>query len=351
MQRRSVFMALCLSAGAGNLACKRQPESSSSVAALGELLGEKQVNSCRGTHSVIVSNDQLRLENDAQVQAAQAALSAVPEDLQRAVFLAPQLRTRVVLASVSLESHCPAAKALPGRDLKSCFAPSADGQGLSIYIQREESDAKTIANIHHSLVRSVGAILSEVIFDRQSQTDSQIHAEYLQNRATLSAAFLADSAQKVNLLDSTLSLLLGQEILATGISVETRQQRLLANASQAQVDAFMHAVAADAFDSNFCSTGSPGSTLAVFQRDFPGTYSVYQSLFASEFGAAMASSTTSLNLWGRWGPGNGPIRQGLSNWGQYRASGGGLFNVRRWNNGGGFVFQRPWFAPWRWGQQ
>ncbi len=54
-------------------------------------------------------------------------------------------------------------------------------------------------------------------------------------------------------------------------------------------------------------------------------------------------TSSSLSLWGRWGRGNGPIRQGFRNWGNWRRQGRGFFNARRYNRGSGWIFRNRIF--------
>jgi hypothetical protein len=93
-------------------------------------------------------------------------------------------------------------------------------------------------------------------------------------------------------------------------------------------------------------------------KDFPRTHEIFDEISAvlpagltgslqsgGEQASAMNSdqsigSDSAFSLFGRWGWGNGPVRQAFSNWGSFRSNGGGFMNFRRWNNGGGLFFRR-----------
>lgn len=279
-------------------------------------------NSCSGSYPVSVSDDQL-LASGEERAAIRSALSAVPVELQSAFF--DTLKGKIAVVK-DIKSSCKVPAGASGVDATlACWQPGT-GDAV-IYIKSESSEKETERNIRHSVVRSMGYILTDIVMKvRQTSEGTKLvrNDAFETAKQELSAALVSDLK-----------------------SADGRKLPALYYSDRA---AFESGAFAESFDSWYCSTESKEKMLAAF----PATYKYFADI-AEALPEGLSSTDVSANdagegfgLWGRWGRGNGPIRQGLANWGSFRANGGGLMNFRRFNNGGGLVFRRPWFNPARW---
>jgi hypothetical protein len=206
-------------------------------------------------------------------------------------------------------------------------------------IKREADESQTIRNIKHATVRAMGFILTEVI---------------LKIKAGAGVTQLSESSGAFD----DVSREIARAVLA---DIKTsKKYQVPASLSPDSVE-FQKAAFAESFDSWYCSAQSRH----VMAKDFQKAHDLFQELAnvipealtarpdsfvtGQNEGQQTSDTRSGFGLWGRWGWGNGPVRQAFSNWAGFRAQGGGLFNFNRAANGGGFIFQRPWFNPWRWG--
>ena len=320
----SSALLLCLMATAG---CKKNIQTSETKSLDNFAAGPNAAftfNSCSGTNQVTV-NDSRLIGSSNQKLAMRSALSAVPVELQTAFF--DKLNGTISVVK-DINSACKTSEGEAGtKDATlACWQPGlTDAQ---IYIKAEPSEADTIRNIRHSVVRSMGYILTEVVVKvKQTPEGTKLeeNAAFNEVKATIANALVKD--------------------------IKANKSLQLPASYSTNRSAFDNGAFAESFDSWYCSTESQAKMAA----GFPETHKLFVEV-AAELPAGLTASGTNLTsgdkaefgMWGRWGGGNGPIRQGLSNWGNFRAEGGGLMNFRRFNNGGGLVFQRPWFNPYRW---
>jgi hypothetical protein len=142
--------------------------------------------------------------------------------------------------------------------------------------------------------------------------------------------------------------------VATALTKDTEKSKDYRIPSSLKSDEIRYndAAFAEAFDSYYCSVASQSKMAS----SFPETFAIFSEIAAvlpqglrgtldisaadSEVAASAntVQNQSSFSLWGRWGRGNGPIRQGFSNWGSYRSNGGGFMNFRRWGGGGRLFF-------------
>ena len=281
-------------------------------------------NSCSGSNAVSVSDSKL-LGTSVQRLAIRSALSAVPVELQTAFF--DSLKGSIAVVS-DIHTACKASKLDSGsRDATlACWQPG--DTSATIYIKAEAKDADTLRNIRHSVVRSMGYILTDVILKvKQSSEGTKLveNSAFADVKAALAEALLKD--------------IKGNKALTLPASFTSNRE------------VFAAAAFAESFDSYYCSVNSRTTMSATFSETskiFAEVAAALPEALRSSTPTVKSAESAEMGLWGRWGGGNGPIRQGLSNWGEFRAQGGGLMNFRRFNDGGGLVFQRPWFNPWRW---
>lgn len=278
-------------------------------------------NSCSGSNAVSVSDDKL-LATDTERSAIRQALSAVPAELQTAFF--ETLKGRIAVVK-DIASSCKVPAGASGVDATlACWQPGISD--AMIYIKSESSVQDTVRNIRHSVVRSMGYILTDIVMKVRHTPEG--------TRLVRNEAF---------------ETVKGELAAALVVDLKSADGYKLPALYQSDRAAFESGAFAESFDSWYCSAESRAKML----KSFPATHKYFadvaealpEGLSKTE---VTAESNEGFGLWGRWGAGNGPIRQGLSNWGQFRAEGGGLMNFRRFNDGGGLVFRRPWFNPFRW---
>lgn len=281
-------------------------------------------NSCSGSNQVQVKISQL-LASGSQQTAIKEALSAVPVELQSAFFDTLKGTISVVR---DIKAACPDKASVTGEDATlACWQPGE--ANASIYIKAEEKESETIRNIRHAVVRSMGFILTDVILKVSPSNEATLlkdNAAIQQVRKELTEALVKDIK-----------------------SNKEAQLPALYNADRTE---FEKAAFAESFDSWYCSKESNKKMEKLFSKTHTYFSGIAADLPAGLRGEKFEDGTEQegMNLWGRFGGGNGPLRQGLSNWGNFRSNGGGLVNFGRFNSGGGLIFQRPWFNPARWGR-
>jgi len=331
--------------------------------------GEFVVNSCMGREAVVAPQSSLHAD-PASIKTLNEVLGAVPTELQTAFFDGLRGEIRVVADHRAACRTKSTGSSAAREDLVSCWQPSEDGKSVTIFIRKGESNDETSRNIRHATVRAFGYVLSQIIVKiRQTAQGSELgeNAAFDEVKSEIAQSFILDVAGSKDFKLENLTAMLDQSVVAEGLSEGERTAAWKAMPAGSRKTEFMDAVFAEAFDSWQCSSSTRGKMAASFSRTAAAFAPVMDELrlalgpnppAASSDGdganvpamGAASDSKSGLGLWGRWGSGNGPIRQGLSNWGSFRREGGGLFNARRWGEGGGFVFRRPFFAPWRWGR-
>lgn len=282
-------------------------------------------NSCSGSYKTSAPDNKLVASANEQA-AIRSALSAVPVELQDAFFETLNGKIAVV-KDIGTSCQVPAGSNATDATL-SCWQPGTDN--TTIFIKSEASEADTIRNIRHSVVRAMGYVLTDIIL-KIKQTPEGTKLER-------NEAFETVKAELTEALVSDLKKTPGYKLPAL---------------YSTDRNAFSAAAFAESFDSWYCSTASKNKMQTAFPKTYKYFAGIADILPAGLSGQMMAETQPEegdgLSLWGRWGAGNGPLRQGLSNWGGFRANGGGLVNFRRFNSGGGLIFRRPWFNPARWG--
>ncbi len=300
-------------------ACK-QPSSrvpASSTPSLDNFVGDSVTkNICRGTNAVLAAREQIVTEETYRAIIA-SALSAVPASLQTVFFR--DFKGRYILTD-DIARDCK--KNDPG--LISCW--QIDGVP-TIFVKRETKGRDAVqnvevtnANINHATVRSFAYFLSEFVVKLDPKAEGLVeNAIFTEFKTALGEALVKDVAA-------------------------TPARAKVAELASDKATFGDHAFA-EAYDSLHCSA----ETAAKLRSDFPSVTPIITEasteIDAGLMGTAVQSGSQ-LGLWGRWGRGNGPVRQGLRNYGEFRRSGGGLFNVRRYRAGGGFI-GRNRIGRWR----
>jgi hypothetical protein len=284
-------------------------------------------NSCSGSEAVKASSEQLR-GSLSDVAAMKKALTAVPVALQNAFFNDLQGAINIVPDISSICGVKPAAQS-SADDLLACWRGGESGIG--IFIKAENDQKLTERNIRHSVVRMMGYVLTDVIM--KSKRDG-------------AEAAVADNPALTSV----------KKDIATALKTDTEKSKDYRIPDHLKSDEakFADAAFAEAFDSFYCSAESQ----TKMAKSFPKTFAMFQEIAsllpqglsgtldpaetAAQGSKVSAGGATNeeFGLWGRWGWGNGPIRQGFRNWANYRSNGGGFMNFRRWSNGGGFFFRR-----------
>ena len=283
-------------------------------------------NSCSGGQTVSAPSERLR-GNTREVEAIKTSLSAVPTELQDAFF--KDLHGSVQIVQ-DIKTTCGATTSdnVSPDDLLACWRKAGDG--IVIYVKAESDESLTSRNIKHSTVRMMGYVLTDVILKvKRSGNDAEI----------------AENPSLESIKKEVAQAL-------TSDTVKSKDYRIPPALKSDEVK-YNDAAFAEAFDSYYCSSASR-SKMAT---NFPETHAIFSEIAAvlpqglagtldtSSSGStarptvATASNSGSFSLWGRWGWGNGPLRQGFRNWANYRADGGGFMNFRRWSNGGRLFFR------------
>lgn len=283
-------------------------------------------NSCSGRNSVQALDASLRGDRQ-QVDAIKTALTAVPVELQMAFFQDLKGSINVVK---DITGVCGAKNSAQSSadDLLACWRGGE--AGISIFIREEDSQSLTDRTIKHSTVRMMGYVLTDVIMKVKNSSGEALEVEnpaLAQVKKDVADALTKDTQK----------------------SKDYRIPDHLKNNETLYNDAAF----AEAFDSYYCSVASQ-SKMAT---NFPETFAIFSEIAAvlpqglrgtldvSSADNEVSASTGTLRkqnsfaLWGRWGRGSGPIRQGFSNWGSYRSNGGGFMNFRRWGGGGRLFFR------------
>lgn len=283
-------------------------------------------NSCSGSQGVSAPNARLR-GSPSEVGAIRTSLTAVPLELQDAFF--KDLHGSIeIIKDIKTNCRVTASSDASPDDLLACWRNSGDG--IVIYIKSESDEALTARNIRHSTVRMLGYVLTDVILKVKR---SGGEAEMTENPAL-------DNIKK----DVAQAL--------TSDTAKSKDYRIPASLKSNE-SKYNDAAFAEAFDSFYCSSASRSKMAtnfpethaifteiaAVLPQGLAGTLDTSGSASMARPNVASASNSGSFSLWGRWGWGNGPLRQGFRNWSNYRADGGGFMNFRRWSNGGRLFFR------------
>jgi hypothetical protein len=283
-------------------------------------------NSCAGRYPAQAPGASLRGDSK-QVETIKTALTAVPVELQTAFF--EDLKGSIsVVKDITGLCGASSADSASADSLLACWRGS--DAGISIFVKEGETAALTERNIKHSTVRMMGYVLTDVILKIKNSGGEALVVEnpaLVQVKKDVAAALTKDAEKSKD-----------YRIPSSMKSDETR---------------YNDAAFAEAFDSYYCSAASQ-SKMAT---NFPETFAIFSEIAAilpqglagtldvstAETQVASASNSVksqdSFSLWGRWGWGNGPLRQGFSNWSNFRSNGGGFMNFRRWGSGGRLFFR------------
>lgn len=324
-------------------ACKPADPIASQVQSLDNLAGGETVNACGGPHhplpTAIIKAD------SEQVNEVKQALTALPASLQSAFFedLQGQIIVQKDLSGCKKDA------------VTSCWASAGDSS-VAVYIKDAGNAAQTTQNIRHAMVRSFGYMTVQLLLKLKNEpqgtvlTDNPQLAEF---KSDLAVTFLDDVAKNPKYALKAFKNSLSGPLLDEKSKSADRRAEWNKQSQTAKGETFMDTVLAEAFDSWYCSAKSR----ATFEKEFGGTYTLIKAYvetlemgFAGQFKADVATTTADeaangqgFGLWGRWGGGNGPLRQSFSNWGAWRSEGRGLFNFGRAQQGGGWIFPRASF--------
>lgn len=311
----------------GLMSCKR-PAATTDLQTLDHLAGGNQKYQCQGNYPLVVK-DLSALGAEPYASIAKKALTSLSENLQESIF--NKLSTRIEYTKENLVSKCPGAATYTSEALQSCYA----GEKPVIYVSVSEDLVASTHNIEQAMIRSALAVFTDTLLsvdDKQTPSFTDVKIE-------LTSAFLSD-------LQTAGKLTAVAGPLVPELKDQDRTKRdtaLRATKDQETTQMFMTTVVVDSLHSYMCHT----SSRTVFQSSFPATWEVFSRTFALDLQNPQ-SQPGSFGLWGRWGYGNGPLRQASANWVDHRRSGGGLFNARRYyQGGGGFVIRRGLFGQYR----
>lgn len=298
-------------------ACKPAPVASNTNS-LDNFAGANTDNDCVGINP-IAGEANLALTQDLKepyLSAIRRSLSAVPTELQRAFFR--DLNGRILL-SRDLMKDCEVSQV---SDEMSCLGAKGDNS-FAIYLKDTGIETENLRTIRNEVVRGVGKVVADVMTKIQASPDGvkQVaNADFDATKAELALRFVAD------------------------IKKSSKYKISAINPDQA---GFGDAVFMELFDSAYCSD----ATRATLKDDFAETNELVgtfkdelMGVVASDAAPAVASASKAFGLYGRWGRGNGPVRQGVRNWANFRRSGGGIMNVRRFRSGGGYFGQNRVFG-------
>lgn len=319
------------------LGCKQPaaPTPDSTVSALDEFSGGNfQPNECSGTNKVIATAAQIVSPADLR-PTVDKVLTAVPVPVQTAFF--KDLKGRVILTE-DIAADCKNNDAA----VISCW--QIVGGTPVIFVKQEtkgkddaEKVAETKKNVNHATVRAFAYFVSEFIMKLDAKGQDLVENDVFTTfKNDLSLALLNDVAagEAKGYKLSAFNNLAPPQALDPKLTAETRGNtwKVIPPANKTKFNDYAFA---EAYDSLHCSA----ETRAKLSSDFTGVEPIIGQASA-DLDAGLASSAGGMNLYGRWGAGNGPVRQGLRNWGSFRRSGGGAFNFRRAANGGGFIGRR-----------
>lgn len=345
------------------LSCKKESRKGNDheLAALDNFAGGDTVYDCHGGVPVSIPPDAIDAPiGSSRYQDVLRALSAVPTFVQDAVFTQHKAKIKFSELPLSDESLCPAGAAGSASDeyLMSCFRPDPSGQDPVIFVKADSDANVTKKHIQHALIRSVGEVFSRLILDATPPLGGT--SDYPEIKRELAARFLSDMATKGLLKADSPLAYLGPNIADPnkGLTFEQRSAAISSQQQESSVDDFTHIIVVESLHSYLCtSDSSPTSSRSVMARDFPDTYRYFLESMAQELQPADGSSQNFLadaevsgGGMGLWFPGArlvGWMGRGLRNWGQFRRNGGGIFNFRRFADGGGFVGRNRIGHRWR----
>lgn len=290
-------------------------------------------NDCKGTEKVTVPHTQL-LGNSTEKDAIREALSALPVEMQDAFF--KSMNGKIAIVS-DINTSCKVPPSSAGIDATlSCWQLGTNN--VQIFIKAETAPVQsgttmlsaqeaTVRNIKHSVVRSFAFVLTDII---------------MQTPAT-AGSMPTESKGSIQLRKEI------GDILVTDLKALKMNVPPLYKSDR---DVFEKAAFAESFDSWYCSATSR-SNMEKFKKSHSYFAMVAQDLpkvlRGEYYGAAQSDPAVGAQLLGMQNNGCVPLQQGSQSWAEFRNSGGGLFNYNRAASGGGYIFRRPWFNPFRWG--
>ena len=337
----------------------------SNLESLGNFGGQKTIwNECTGTKKSLAPEGAVVSTSNTVSASVTTSLTAVPESLQKEFFVTSKGKIEVVqtlpCADKNPEKNPPKSA---GKDADKDADTSAsiacqdlrkDTSGISIYIKAGSNEAETIRNVRHAVVRGFGYFLADVMLGETTKATTADTAATREVKGTIAAAYLDDIASSKGKYQlSTFKERVEPSVLVANLSSEARLSAWEAVASSPKSLSFATAVFAETFDSLNCSD----ATRTELTKDFTGVTRKMQAIqnelaafFGDPSGVAPVNETTTktasqtnkqtekqitndeLALWGQ-GFGNGPLRNGLRNWGSFRQQGGGIANWRQPGNG------------------
>jgi hypothetical protein len=354
MQVRGPLLVVAVTLAA--LACKKNTEVAATKS-LDDLTGVRDTqtqdayNSCVGNQPVIATREQLQIEGDSDaVRAALVtSLSAVPTALQDTFF--NRMKGTIVVG-----------KPQAGKEATSYWVPAAD-DAVSIFIKAGANEAETVRNVQSTVMQEFGYWLIELpmkLGKSQKGTEIVNNEGLFQVEGDIAIALLDVVSKNKNMKLDAFKDDLPAGLLDAGISRAERRKRFAAVATTQGGRRFAETAFVEALDSWYCDVNKTRPVMKqLFSKtsEGPGPYEIMENFSKgidclgqaqNVLKACMAqipdgdipkdTGGNGANLFGRWGPGNGPIRQAFSNWADWRAEGHGLFNFRRFADGGGFVF-------------
>ncbi len=336
---------LCCLGVVALFACK-QPSGNiptSSTSSLDNFSGASlTTNVCQGSGKVVAKATQV-VGSEQYKSTINRVLSAVPLALQNAFFR--DMRGRLILTE-DIANDCHNST---DTTLISCW--QIVGGTPAIFVKQEtaagSAQKNTVAteeNINHATLRAFAYFLSEFLVKLDSSGQNLVENEVFTSfKSELGLALVQDvaaGASKGYRL-AAFSNFLPPSILGADVTPAKRTEAWKTLPPDV-VNRFGDLALAEAYDSLHCS----GETTAKLRSDFTGVEPIIVAA-SREIDAGLngdVSGGSGMNLYGRWGAGNGPVRQGLRNWSSFRRSGGGAFNFRRAANGGGFIGRRRIFG-------
>lgn len=330
--------------------CKVARPAESVTQSLDWVTGMGERVACDGGNPVLAKPEQLLLPSDLKGDLVRE-LSAIPTPLQEDFF--GKMHGRLVF-----QPQIPCAKGA-----LACWRPEGDN-GISIFVKLESTPAKSRQTMREAVVTEFATVLVEVVLklkDGQDGTELQPSNDLFQMQGDFAVALLGVVANNPRMSLRQFERDLPKELLDKSVSRKVRLQTWAKIAASPGAKRFAVAAFAQTFDSWNCSALTRAN-LEKFFKGSNGNKGPYELMsdfaqgleetFGKKTVAKRAESDDTsprgFGLYGRWGSGNGPVRQAFSNWADWRSEGRGLMNFRRFADGGGLVFRRNWFNPFRW---
>lgn len=350
-------------------ACKPAATPDSSIKTLDALAGtETAPNDCRGSYPSLTAwqndadqslaskaRDQIKYPASA-AQAVDQVFTAVPAGLVRTVLL------------LGYELHFvdDPASACAGIDAGALTSAHGCAKSESVMVDGQEGEKVVLIlsadaeDVAHSTLTGVMTLVSQKLGRLAAEDGSLVVKEeddqaMVDFRKELSIAVLHDAALRGLTLEPLKGLLPQASALTSARSTLAERRTLwseFAEASPAKAAAVESMIFANTGDSYYCSADTRQRFSAwetasrLWIEAMVPDISALESLGKAEGADGLETASDGFGLWGRWGAGNGPMRQMFSNRVQDtgyafpRANG-----LRRGWDGSG-----NWYSPPAWGQ-